>query len=120
MTKTKTLKFDDLQDRTPTPLQVNGLDLVVVRYDDNVSVLYGRCLHRGALMADGYISGDNLICGLHGWDYRYDTGVSEYNNSEVLYKFKSEIEDGYIYVDEDEINQYQVDFPQPFNRDEYL
>ena len=54
-----------------------------------VSVLYGRCAHRGALMSDGYVDGDNLMCGLHGWDYRLDTGISEYNNSETLPKFSS-------------------------------
>ena len=26
-------------------------------------VLYSRCQHRGALMADSYIEGDNIICG---------------------------------------------------------
>ena len=116
----KTIKFNDLQDRTPAHHQVNGLDLVLVRYDDNVSVLYGRCLHRGALMADGHIDGDNLICGVHGWDYRYDTGVSSYNNDEVLHKFKSEIKDGFVWVDENEINDFLVKNPQPFNRDQYL
>ena len=35
-------------------------------------------------MSDGHVSGANLICGVHGWDYRLDTGVSEYNNSETL------------------------------------
>ncbi|MDF1698492.1 MAG: glutamate synthase-related protein [Saprospiraceae bacterium] len=120
MTETKTFLFEELSDRTPIAYQINGLDLVFVRYDDNISVLYGRCLHRGALLADGFIQGDNLICGLHGWDFRYDTGVSEYDNSEVLYKFKAEIKDGYVCIDEDEINQYLVDHPQPFNRDEYL
>ena len=44
------------------------MDLVVIRFDDRVSVLYGRCLHRGALMADGEVSGPNLICGLAGSD----------------------------------------------------
>ena len=116
----KTIKFSDLLDREPAHYQVNGVDLVIIRYDNNASVLYGRCLHRGALMADGYIDGDNLICGVHGWDYRYDTGVSEYNNNEVLHKFKSEIKDGYVWVDEDEINDYLTTNPQPFNRDEYL
>ena len=116
----KTLKFDELEDRNPTHHQVNGLDLVLVRYDENVSVLYGRCLHRGALMSDGHIDGDNLICGVHGWDYRYDTGVSEYNNSEMLHKFKSEIKDGFVWVDEGEINAFLIKNPQPFNRDEYL
>ncbi|MFK7970619.1 MAG: glutamate synthase-related protein [Bacteroidia bacterium] len=110
----------ELEDKQPAHQMVNGLDLVVVKYDDNVSVLYGRCLHRGALMSDGHIDGENLICGVHGWDYRYDTGVSEYNNSEALHKFSTQIKDGSVYVDEDEINAFLVKHPQPFDRDAYL
>lgn len=120
MKKLKLIAFSKLEEKTPTSQQVNGLDVVLVRYGNNVSVLYGRCLHRGALMADGHIEGDNLICGVHGWDYRYDTGVSEYNNNEVLHKFFSEIKDDWVWVDEDEINQFLIINPQPFNRDEYL
>jgi glutamate synthase domain-containing protein 2 len=71
-------------------------------------------------MADGHIEGDNLICGVHGWDYRYDTGVSEYNNKEVLHKFTTLIEDGNVWVDTAEIDNYLVDYPQPFQRDQYL
>jgi glutamate synthase domain-containing protein 2/nitrite reductase/ring-hydroxylating ferredoxin subunit len=120
MKKIKLIAFSKLEEKTPASQQVNGLDLVLVRYGSNVSVLYGRCLHRGALMADGHIEGDNLICGVHGWDYRYDTGVSEYNNNEVLHKFFSEIKDDWVWIDEDEINQFLINNPQPFNRDEYL
>jgi len=116
----KTLNYLELVDRKPTQLQVNGLDLVVTKYDANVSVLYGRCLHRGALMADGSVEGESIICGVHGWDYRYDTGVSEYNNKEVLHKFKSEIKEDFVWIDEDEINAFLQDHPQPFNRDAYL
>ncbi len=116
----KIVLFSALADRQPQPLQVNGLDLVVIRYDDKVSVLYGRCLHRGALMADGFVDGDNLICGLHGWDYRIDTGVSEYNDKEVLHKFNSEVKHDYVWVDEQEINDYLKAHPQPFNRNQYL
>jgi glutamate synthase domain-containing protein 2/nitrite reductase/ring-hydroxylating ferredoxin subunit len=116
----QTLRFSDLKEKEPVHYQINGLDLVIIRYSDKASVLYGRCLHRGALMADGYVDGENLICGLHGWDYRIDTGVSEYNNEEVLYKFKSEIKEDFIWVNEEEINNYLKDHPQPFNRNEYL
>ncbi len=112
--------FDDLQEKTPAHHLVNGLDLVSIRYGNDVSVLYGRCLHRGALMADGHIDGDNLICGVHGWDYRYDTGVSEYDNKEVLHKFTTEIKEGQVLIDEDEIDDYLEKYPQPFNRDQYL
>ena len=55
-------------------------------------------------MADGHVDGDNLICGLHGWDYRIDTGVSEYNNAEVLHKFEAWIEDDAVWVDQDDIS----------------
>ncbi|MCK8521438.1 glutamate synthase-related protein [Aquimarina sp. D1M17] len=113
-------QINELETKTPTHAIVNGLDLVIVKYDDDISVLYGRCLHRGALMADGHIDGDNLICGVHGWDYRYDTGVSEYNNKEVLHKFTTQIKGNDVLVDEEEINLYLTQHPQPFNREEYL
>ncbi len=109
-----------LEDRTPAYALVGEVDLVVVRFDDTVSVFYGRCLHRGALMADGFVRGNNLICGVHDWDYRLDSGVSEYANDEALPKFKSWIENGEVFVDADEINAWGHANPQPFNRDAYL
>lgn len=105
--------FSELIDHQPVHAEVNGLDLVITRFDDKLSVLYGRCLHRGALMSDGHVSGDDLICGLHGWDYRLDSSVSAYNNSEVLHKFSAKIEDDGVWVDEAEINSYLEKHPNP-------
>ncbi len=118
----KIAAWSELPDRVPHYAMVANVDLVVVRYDDAVSVLYGRCQHRGALMSDGHIEGDNLICGLHNWDYRYDTGVSEYNNSEALHKFTAWVDVDYdaVYVDGAEIASWAVDHPQPYDRHEYL
>lgn len=120
MNKVSVATLADLPDRKPQYALVGEVDLVVVRFDDDVSVFYGRCLHRGALMSDGFVSGNNLICGLHYWDYRVDSGVSEYANDEALPKFTSWEEDGAIYVDADEINAWALQNPQPFQRDEYL
>jgi glutamate synthase domain-containing protein 2 len=108
-----------LTDREPAHALVKSLDLVIIRYDNNVSVLYGRCLHRGALLADGFVQGNNLICGVHGWDYRFDSGVSEYNNAEKLHKFTAEIKNDLIWIDEAEINDFLEKHPQPFNREQY-
>jgi glutamate synthase domain-containing protein 2/nitrite reductase/ring-hydroxylating ferredoxin subunit len=119
MQATPLCRFDELQDRVPAHALAAGVDLVLIRYDDQVSVLYGRCAHRGALMADGHIDGDNLICGVHGWDFRFDTGVSEYDNREKLDKFEAWVEDDLVFVDEDEIQAWVKDHPQPFNRDAY-
>jgi glutamate synthase domain-containing protein 2 len=120
MKKQVVATLSTLPDREPQYALVGDVDLVVVRFDDDVSVFYGRCLHRGALMSDGYVQGDNLICGLHYWDYRLDSGVSEYNNSEALPKFTSWVEGDDILVDADEIAAWARDHPQPFQREQYL
>lgn len=91
MTKTKIADLSELNDREPTYALVANVDLVVIRYDNEVSVLYGRCHHRGALLADGYIDGENLICGVHYWDYRYDTGISEYHTGAAPLLFRDNI-----------------------------
>ena len=120
-TAQKVAKWSSLEDRKPAYALVSSTDLVVVRYGDDVSVLYGRCLHRGALMSDGTVVGDDLVCGVHGWDYRVDTGVSSYNSKEVLHKFSSWVdsaEDG-VYVDEAEVRAWEVDNPQAYDRSAY-
>ena len=120
--KIKVAKWSELKDRKPAYALVSKTDLVVIRYENYVAVLYGRCLHRGALLSDGFVSGDNLICGLHYWDYRIDSGVSEYNNAEVLKKFTAWIDNDQdaVFVDEKEIQTWEKDNPQPYNRKEYL
>lgn len=67
--RVKIATWSNLDDRQPAYALVANVDLVVIRYDDRVSVLYGRCQHRGALLADGSIVGDDIICGVHNWDY---------------------------------------------------
>jgi glutamate synthase domain-containing protein 2 len=120
--RVRVARWSELEDRKPAYALVAGVDLVLVRYDDRVSVLYGRCHHRGALLADGHVDGPNLICGLHGWDYRYESGVSEYENDEALHRFGAEIDESEdaVWVDEAEIEAFARDNPQPYQRDQYL
>lgn len=120
MKKVAIAKLPELEDRKPAYAISGEVDLVVVRIDEAVSVFYGRCLHRGALMADGFVRGNNLICGVHNWDYRLDGGVSAYANDEALPKFASWIDGNDVLVDEDEIAEWALKNPQPFNRKAYL
>ncbi|PWJ43740.1 glutamate synthase-related protein [Sediminitomix flava] len=115
----KLIEEKRLEDRKPTYALAEEIDLVVIKFDDQISVLYGRCLHRGALMSDGFVDGENLICGVHNWDYRLDTGVSAYNNKEALHKFTTHKNEGFVCVDRSEILAFAEKHPQPFNREEY-
>lgn len=120
--KHKVAVWSTLADRAPIHAVVGEVDLVITRYDDQVSVLYGRCAHRRALMVDGHVDGQNLICGVHGWDYRLDTGVSEYNNHEALHRFKATIDGDAdaVWIDGAEVDAFTAEHPQEFKRDQYL
>ncbi|MGZ4796370.1 MAG: glutamate synthase-related protein [Acidimicrobiia bacterium] len=115
----KIATWSEVPDRAPVGATVEGIDLVIVRRGDAHSVLYGRCLHRGALLADGQVQGEDLICGVHGWDYRVDTGVSAYNNAEALEKFTSVLEDGDLFVNRTEVLAFAMRHPQPYDPDVY-
>ncbi|MGD8643850.1 MAG: glutamate synthase-related protein [Chromatiales bacterium] len=121
MTRTQVAKWSELEPLQPTYALVGNVDLVVIRWPEGeqVSVLYGRCLHRGALLSDGHIDGKNLICGLHNWDYGYETGISSYNPEERLKKFESWVEEGQVWVDADEIAEWERDNPQAYDREAY-
>ncbi len=115
-TRARVAVWSQLGDRQPAYALVSNVDLVVIRFDHGVAVLYGRCHHRGALLADGHIDGQNLICGVHGWDYRYDTGVSEYNNDEALHRFSAVIDEEADAVWVDEVAAFAEAHPQPYRR----
>ena len=119
MNKIRIAELAELEDRQPAGAIVANVDLVIVRWDDQVSVLYGRCLHRGALLADGSIRGDDLVCGVHGWDFQYRSGISSYNPSERLHKFSSWVEEGGVWVDEEEVASWERENPQAYDRDSY-
>ena len=111
--------WSELAQREPFAALVGNVDLVVVRDGDDHFVLYGRCLHRGALLADGSVQGENLVCGLHGWDYRFRTGVSAYHNTERLERFQSWLDGDQLMVDADEVDAWELRNPQPYVRGAY-
>ncbi len=123
MNKVRVATWGELPALEPRHVVVASVDLVAIRWEaaeeSEVSVLYGRCLHRGALLSDGHIQGDNLICGVHAWDYRYKTGVSAYNDAERLHRFTAWVEDDALWVDADEVAAWEMEHPQPFERDAY-
>jgi glutamate synthase domain-containing protein 2 len=105
--------WHELEDNVPAAAQVDGVDLVVVRRGEDVAVFQGRCPHRGALLADGRVEGGNLVCGVHGYDFRLDTGVSDYNPAERIHRFAARREGTHVVIDKAELVAYQDANPSP-------
>ena len=105
--------WSDILEDQPVGARIGALELVIIRRGATPHVLYGRCLHRGALLCDGHVSGPDLICGVHGWDYRIETGVSAYNNDERLERFPATVDGDELFVDADAVDDFLRRHPQP-------
>ncbi len=108
-----------LPDRTPFAATADGVDVVVVRNGDQIGVYEGRCPHRGAMLADGEVVGDDLVCGVHGYDFRLDTGVSTYDPKESIHRFRASVDGDRVSIDADDLAQFLTRQPQQRDVDPY-
>lgn len=111
--------FAELPEGSPYPVVAAGVDLILIRRGDAVSALYGRCSHRGALMSDGQLQDGLVVCGVHGWRYDADTGVSPVNPAVALTKFPVWVSDDDVFVDRDAVSEFARANPQTHGDDGY-
>lgn len=64
----------DLSGAGPFGATAAGSELVVVRAPGGLRAFEGRCPHQGALLAEGEVIGDELVCRNHRWRFDVDSG----------------------------------------------
>jgi cytochrome P450/nitrite reductase/ring-hydroxylating ferredoxin subunit len=65
---------DDLRGAGPFAASAGGEDLVLVRTAHGLKAFAGRCPHQGALLAEGELAGDELVCRNHRWRFDVASG----------------------------------------------
>lgn len=121
-TTTRIASFGELADGLPHAARAADLDLVVVRIGEEVHVLFGRCPHRGAKMAEGCLVGGVLTCKAHGWDFAVATGESPGVEGERLARFTAYVDRDAdeVRIDEAELRTWKRANPQAFEESELL
>jgi nitrite reductase/ring-hydroxylating ferredoxin subunit len=56
------------------PVNVDGVDLILMRHEGGVSAYLDACPHEGAQLSFGDREGDVLICAKHLWEFDVRTG----------------------------------------------
>ena len=69
--------LDELHGDGPHALSADGFDVVVVRTPAGLRAFEGRCPHQGALLGEGELDGDKLVCRNHRWRFNVDFGQRE-------------------------------------------
>jgi nitrite reductase/ring-hydroxylating ferredoxin subunit len=87
------------------PVTIEGIELVVVKKEDTLSVFAGRCIHQEAPMAQGILEENHLVCSKHLWRYRLDTGELEGEPGIFLQKFEHQKQDQVLEIRRDAFDQ---------------
>lgn len=70
-------------------------------------------------MGDGHVEGNLLVCGVHGWRYDADTGVSPVNPAVALTTFPAWVSDGVVYLDKSSVAEFTRAHPVAHEDDGY-
>jgi nitrite reductase/ring-hydroxylating ferredoxin subunit len=67
-------RVEDLDGQGPFALSGEGVEVVAVRTPMGLKAYQGLCPHQGALLGEGELDGDTLVCRNHRWRFDTETG----------------------------------------------
>lgn len=68
------LAFDSLIEGKPVAVEVEGVQVCVVKVGDEVFAVADTCTHSEASLSEGEITGSKIECWLHGAEFDLRTG----------------------------------------------
>ena len=98
-------KRDEIVPGKGLTVWVNERDIAIYEFNGVPYAMSNKCPHRGGQLADGYITEQgNVICPLHSWDFDVKTGISRYDNKDVVPTYPVRYNNGSIEVDADAVS----------------
>ena len=68
------VKLSEIREGQILPVNVDGVDLILMRHDEGIAAYLDYCPHEGAQLSFGSREGDVLICAKHLWEFDVRTG----------------------------------------------
>jgi len=102
---TRACALSDLDDGKPFAVEVDDVEVVLVRQGDSVHALRDECSHAELALSEGELTPKGLECWLHGSCFDLRTGApSSPPATEPVDVYAVEIRDGEVYVDLTTVN----------------
>lgn len=70
----KVAALAELREGEIHPVNVEGVDLILLRYEGGIAAYLDACPHEGAQLSFGERVGDVLICAKHLWEFDVRSG----------------------------------------------
>ena len=82
-------------------VQIAGHDIAIFNLGDRILAVENKCPHRGGPLADGIVSGSNVVCPLHAWKVDLASGevVNQSMNAPCIKTYATRFENGVVLLE---------------------
>jgi nitrite reductase (NADH) small subunit len=96
----KITTVDNIPVREGRSVKIGRTDVAVFNLGDRFAAIDNRCPHSGGPLCDGLVSGNTVVCPLHGWKVNLQTGAIVRPEVPVCVDvYPVKVEDGVISID---------------------
>lgn len=94
----KVCAIKDLKEGVGKRFIINNVDIAIFLVDKKVYSLSNVCPHQhSALIYDGFLEDEFVVCPAHGWKFNLETGKTP-ESSNGLVPYETRVIDGFVYV----------------------
>jgi len=92
---------DNIPVREGRAVTLAGREIAIFNLGDRFLATDNRCPHEGGPLCDGIVAGDSVVCPLHAWKVRLDTGAVERPSAreDCVATYPTRVEDGVILLE---------------------
>jgi nitrite reductase (NADH) small subunit len=97
----KATACDNIPLREGRAVTFGGRELAIFNMGDRFLATDNQCPHKGGPLCDGIVTGDSVVCPLHAWKVRLDTGDVERPAAQTLcvVTYATRVESGVVMVE---------------------
>ncbi len=92
-------KLEEIPPAQARTVRADNTVIAVFRLtDDRVKALENRCPHKNGPLAEGIISGDDVLCPLHNWRIHLDDGKVAPPDEGCVKTYATKVENGQVFL----------------------
>jgi nitrite reductase (NADH) small subunit len=93
-------KAENIPSREGRSVTVGDQEIAIFHLEDRYLTIGNKCPHKGGPLCDGIVSGNVVVCPLHGRRFDLETGMPvRASEPSSVPTFPTRVEDGIIFVD---------------------
>lgn len=94
-------RCDSVPVREGRAVRLNGHEIAIFNLGERFLATDNQCPHQGGPLSDGIVAGDSVVCPLHAWRIRLDSGQVERPAREhaCVATYPTRIEDGIVWLE---------------------